>query len=233
MRIFAIRTFWILSFIPFSASAADMSVMDIASLFGISGAIIVGLSLLTLAVVLERFKHFSRKNIVPKQLLSQINDLWHGGEHQQIQQVCADNASTLANTLSYVNKHRHHGFELVSNGAGDVASLEFRKHLEKIYPLAVVATIAPLAGLLGTVVGMIEAFYIVAATGAIGDASILADGIYKALFTTAAGLFVALPAMGFHHYFKSKVTLYSLELEEQVSNFISDWFSHKEHLDAR
>ena len=103
--------------------------------------------------------------------------------------------------------------------------MELRKHMQRAYPLAVVATIAPLAGLLGTVIGMIEAFYVVAESGTIGDASLLADGIYKALLTTAAGLTVALPALGFHHYFKNRTVLYGIALEEEINQLTSDWFA--------
>lgn len=210
-----------------SSFAADFSVIDVVKLFGVTGAIIVCLSILTLAVALERFRHLRKKLLVPSTLTKQVDGLWRNTEHEKITVLCQQNSSALAKGLAYINRHRHHSFEQVSAGAGDIVSMELRKHIEKAFPLTVVATIAPLVGLLGTVIGMIEAFYVVAATGAIGDASILADGIYKALFTTAAGLFVALPAMGLHHYFKSKITFCSFAIEQQLNDFISDWFSEE------
>ncbi|WP_111979518.1 MotA/TolQ/ExbB proton channel family protein [Algibacillus agarilyticus] len=226
MQRYSLFIFTLLVSFSSQSFAVDFSTSELFKLFGVMGAVIVGLSILTLAVVFERFKNLRQALVVPKTLTEHVNLLWQAGEHEQISGLCKKDNSALANVLGYINQHRHHEFQLVSTGAGDIASIQLRKHIQKAYPLAVVATIAPLAGLLGTVIGMIESFYIVAATGAMGDASILADGIYKALFTTAVGLFVALPALGFHHYFKSKITFYSFAIEEQTNTFISEWFSH-------
>ena len=176
MRINVATLFFILSVFSTPTFAADFSTMEVIQLFGVTGAVIVGLSILTLAVVLERFKNLRKSFVVPDGLSRSISRLWEQGDHEKISTTCQQNNSALAKVLAYINRHRHHEFELVSTGAGDIASMELRKHIEKAYPLTVVATIAPLAGLLGTVIGMIEAFYVVAATGAIGDASILAGG---------------------------------------------------------
>ena len=75
--------------------------------------------------------------------------------------------------------------------------------------LGIIAGIAPLLGLFGTVVGIIQAFVQLAAGGAAADPDSfmrLADGIYKALITTAAGLFVGIPALVMYEYFRMKIT---------------------------
>jgi biopolymer transport protein ExbB len=109
--------------------------------------------------------------------------------------------------------------------AGDVASRDLRRHLQKAYPLAVVATVSPLLGLLGTVIGMIGAFDKVAAAGSLGDASVLGGDISKALITTGAGLTIAVPALVLYHYFKSRTNLYAIMLEEEVGELITEWYS--------
>jgi biopolymer transport protein ExbB len=68
-------------------------------------------------------------------------------------------------------------------------------------PLGIIANTAPLLGLLGTVIGIVEAFDVVARQGALGDPSALADGIAKALLTTVFGLIVAIPTLMAYHYF--------------------------------
>jgi biopolymer transport protein ExbB len=85
-----------------------------------------------------------------------------------------------------------------------------------------VATIAPIIGLLGTVIGMIEAFHVIATAGGLGDPALLAGGISKALVNTAAGLAVALPALGMHHFFKNRLVAVGLELEMQINRFFDD-----------
>lgn len=215
-----------------TAWSAELTLAKTLSLFGVTGVIILGLSVLAIGVVFERFAGLRKKFILPDGLIEQVEALWQTGQHDAIAALCKAQPSTLGKVLGFINRHRDQGLGVISTGAGDIASMDLRRHLQRAYPLAVVATIAPLAGLLGTVLGMIEAFYVVAATGSIGDPAILADGISKALLTTAAGLSVALPALGFHHYFKSRTVMYGLSLEEIVNELTAQWFSVKESRDA-
>ena len=85
---------------------------------------------------------------------------------------------------------------------------------------AVTATVAPIVGLLGTVIGMIEAFHVIAFAG-MGDPSLLAGGISKALVNTAAGLSVALPALLAYHYFKHRIAACGLRLERQIARVVA------------
>jgi len=107
--------------------------------------------------------------------------------------------------------------------AGDIASREIAQQLQRAYPLAVVATLEPLLGLLGTVLGMIESFDSIVQTGTVGDPSLLAAGISKALVTTAVGLIIAIPFLGLYHYFKSRTNYFASILEEEVTDLISEW----------
>ena len=108
--------------------------------------------------------------------------------------------------------------------AGDLAGRDMRRHLQRAYPIAVVATLSPLLGLLGTVVGMIESFEIVAIAGSLGDASLMAGSISKALVTTAGGLVIAIPALGLYHLFKSRTQGLTMQLEGEVHELLTAWF---------
>ena len=79
--------------------------------------------------------------------------------------------------------------------------------------------ISPLLGLLGTVVGIIEAFMAINSTG-MGDPALLASGISKALITTAGGLFVAIPAMIMHRYYQRHITTMAVEMEQQAIKLV-------------
>ena len=85
---------------------------------------------------------------------------------------------------------------LVSRLAGEVASMELRRHQQKAYALAIVATVAPIVGLLGTVLGMVDAFHVIAFSDGMGNPALLAGGISKALINTAAGLVGGLARAG-------------------------------------
>jgi biopolymer transport protein ExbB len=138
------------------------------------------------------------------------------------------NKSALARTLAIVARHPNLGLAEITVLASDVASRELRRHLARAYPLAVVATISPLLGLLGTVIGMIGAFDKVAIAGSLGDASMLGGDISKALITTGVGLSIAVPALALYHYFRSKTNMYGMLLEEEVSELITRWFAPEE-----
>jgi biopolymer transport protein ExbB len=191
---------------------------------GAAMVVVLALSVLALAVALERLAHLRRKYIVPDALAQQLEPLWDAGKFDEIEAVLAASDSTLARTVEYMVEHRHQSAAIISAGCGDLASIEMRQHQQKAQPLAVVATVAPIVGLLGTVIGMIESFHVIAYAGGMGDPALLAGGISKALINTAAGLSVALPALCLHHYFKSRVVLYGLALEKQVNRLISRWF---------
>ena len=99
-----------------------------------------------------------------------------------------------------------------------------RVHLQRAYPLAVIATVSPLLGLFGTVYGMIGAFESVALAGKMGDPSIMAGDISFALITTALGLIIAVPALIAYHYFRVRTNIYGLTLEEQTNHLLIRWF---------
>ena len=140
--------------------------------------------------------------------------------------ACDKYPSTLANSLRFIFEHVKAGREAVSQTAGDMAARDIRTHLARIYPLSVIASLAPLIGLLGTVVGMIEAFGLVALYGDEGGASILSDSISKALITTAAGLIIAAPAIALYFIIKNRImrmaSLVEVKVEEVITKLYLD-----------
>ena len=183
--------------------------------------VIAGLSVLMATVAIERFHRFRMRAIVPSGLVDEIVPLWQEGRFEDLQQALARHESVLAKAIRLLVANRARwSAETLGERAGELASRELRQQQQRAYPLAVVATVAPIVGLLGTVVGMIEAFHVIAFTGGMGDASLLAGGISKALVNTAAGLSVALPALALHHFFRHRLTVGGLALEEQLERVL-------------
>ncbi len=201
---------------------------DVAQMIADGGTgvvVTIGLSILALAVVFERMRNFRLKFIAPAALLAEIKPLWHAGEFAQIQLRLAKEDSTLARVILFMVSHRHQDFAVISSSVGDIASIEMRRHQQRAYALAIVATVAPIVGLLGTVIGMIEAFHVIASVdGGMGNPALLAGGISKALINTAAGLTVALPALAMHHFFKNRAVFFSLALEAHINQLMTEWF---------
>jgi biopolymer transport protein ExbB len=191
----------------------------------VQGGWTVGVQLIVsvagLAFVIERFINLRKPNVAPAGLFERVDALWSQGRVEQIDAVCEQHPSTLGRMIQGVVAHRHGPAADAATVAGDIGARELKLHLQKAYPIAVVATIEPLLGLFGTVWGMILAFDKVAMMGTMGNASALSNEIAIALVTTAVGLAIAIPMLALHHYFKSRTAIFGIALEEQVSELIS------------
>ena len=102
--------------------------------------------------------------------------------------------------------------------AGDHEATVLRRNLPL---LAAIGNMATMMGLLGTVLGMIQSFDLIATTGT-GDARVVAGGIFQALVTTAAGLMVGLLAIGFHSFLRRKVEVLEIDLGEKSFRLLED-----------
>ncbi len=181
-------------------------------------------SIVGVAVAIERALRLKRKGIVPLELADQADRLWRSGQYDALTKLAEQNPSTLGRVLSALVRHRKNTAADVSAIAGDIASRDLRRHLQRAYPLLIVATLSPLLGLLGTVIGMIGAFATIEALGELADPAAFGGDISKALITTGAGLAIAVPALAAYHFFKSRTTGLAVELEEVASEFIAEWF---------
>lgn len=191
------------------------------------GIIIVflgALSVLGLAFTLERIFNLRKGSFAPDDLIKRATELWFEDDMHGLQNICQQRKSTISRAIIFITKHTGEDFNFISEGAADICARDIKMHQQRAYMLSIVATLAPLLGLLGTVIGMIEAFAMVASVGSMGDASILADSISKALVTTAVGLVVAIPTLGLYHMFRQRTAKLALVLEEALNDLLIDWF---------
>ena len=186
------------------------------------------LSVMFITYTIERLVNLRLQKIAPVELAEQADALWKEGKLQEIQELCRKSDSVLARIIAQIVKRRPEGPERLHVIAGDVGAREMRLQVQKAYPLAVAATLAPLLGLLGTVSGMIDAFNTVALAGSLGNPALLADSISKAMVATGAGLIVAIPSLASYHYFKGRTLVCTAQLEEIVTDLLCDWFPHGE-----
>lgn len=172
-----------------------------------------------MGIICERFWSLRRKKILPLHLVPQI---WKEAQKNQINENTIRrlrNDSPLGVILATGLRNRHHGREVMK------ASIEERgrqvvHELERfLNSLGTIASITPLLGLLGTVLGMIKVFAAIVENG-VGNPAILAGGISEALITTAAGLTVAIPSLIFHRYFERLIDEYVLKMEEESLKLI-------------
>jgi biopolymer transport protein ExbB len=188
---------------------------------------ILALSVVTLTFTVERLLRLRRGQIMTPGFAAKARTLWNASDNAALIKASHEDKSVLGAAVEMLASHAHLPANEASSLVGDEVARLMRRHLQRAYPLAIASTLSPLLGLLGTVLGMIDSFEVVAIAGSLGDASLLAGGISKALITTAFGLIVAIPALGLYHHFRSKTHDLSLELEEVVNNLMGTWFYKK------
>lgn len=180
---------------------------------------IIGLSVVALAIILERLWVLRRARIMPGNLVGTIRQLHRQGQltPQRLTQLRED--SPLGRILVAGLVNRHHSREVMKE-AIEAAGRQVIAALERyLDTLGTIAAVEPLLGLLGTVLGMIQVFSEIV-SGGIGEGARLAGGISVALITTAAGLMVSIPTLMFHRYFVGKVNSLAVGMEEQAFKLV-------------
>lgn len=170
------------------------SLGNILDLGGPVVAILALVSVLTLALILYKLWQFHAAGVGRHRALSAAIDAWDDGARPQAARHLAESTSYLAPVIEQAIGQADSGNALVSQRLDAEAEARFARLESGFKVLDVVAQLAPLLGLFGTVLGMIEAFRTLQDAGSAVDPSLLAGGIWVALLTTAAGLVVAMPA---------------------------------------
>lgn len=184
-------------------------------------------SIAAMGIVIERFWSLRRNKIVPRALISQILRLERNQQlsGQTLKRLKLN--SPLGAILAAGLLNRHHGRKAMKTSIEETGKQVVHELQRFLNSLGTIASITPLLGLLGTVVGMIKVFSAIMLHG-VGNPSILAGGISEALLTTAAGLTVAIPSLIFHRYFERLVDEYVLNMEEEAVRLMDAMDSYSE-----
>jgi biopolymer transport protein ExbB len=195
-------------------------------------------SVLGLALVIERFVSLKTARIIPPKLLDEAIMVSRNGVPgpdvvTQLEQNSVLGAVLASGFRTFNSNPRASEDDLRASleGAGRQAAAKLQRYLGA---LATIASAAPLLGLLGTVIGMIEIFGAQGSVGAggvpgMGDPAQLARGISIALYNTAFGLIVAIPALIFWRYFRGRVDDYLLGLELAAERFARHLLNLRKH----
>jgi biopolymer transport protein ExbB len=176
-------------------------------------------SVIAVALIIERLIVLRGEKIVPRALLGQVVDAYRkqGVSAQLLEHLYQD--SPLGRVLA-AGMRNHKAPRPVMKEAIEDEGRSVTHELERfLTTLGTIATISPLMGLFGTVVGMIEIFGSQNPTGGSNPAA-LAHGISVALYNTAFGLVIAIPAMIFFRYFLGKVEGFVVDMEQQASRLV-------------
>ncbi len=188
-------------------------------------------SVLALAITVERFWTLRPGKIAPPDLLTQV---WGWMKNKQLDASkirSLKDSSPLGNVLAAGLINSRHGRQIMKESIEEVASHEIHEMERYLNALGTVAAVAPLMGLLGTVIGMIKVFAEIMAQGT-GQANLLAGGISEALITTAAGLVVAIPALICHRILQRRVDEIVVYMEQEALKLVDVLHGEREVADS-
>lgn len=192
--------------------------------------LLILLSVYSISVILERFFRMRSAISLSRKLLAYCYHPLRSENYQKVEDACRKESvknTPAARLLTKLVNARNRPLEEQERIAEDVVDWETTQLQRRLTVLGTLGSITPFIGLFGTVIGVMRAFKDLAAnTAAAGGASVVAAGIAEALINTAAGLFVAIPAVIAYNYFLSKTSYFSKELESAAKDFI--YRSHNE-----
>lgn len=182
---------------------------------GVSGvAIIVLLLLLSVYsayLIVDHVLTIRRSDLMPEGLADIVRQSLITGDVRGAQQTCQERPSFLSFVLMHGIAELEFGWNAVEKSLEDALAEQSARLFRKIEYLSVIGNVAPMIGLLGTVIGMIIAFQNVASTQGTASAPQLAEGIYQALVTTVGGLIVAIPSIGAFAVFRNRIDQFVAE----------------------
>ncbi len=184
-------------------------------------------SVVALAIIAERLWALRVNKISPRNL---IQDVWSRVKNSQMDGRKVKElreSSPLGRILATGLINAKHGREIMKEAIIDTATHEIHEMSRFLNLLGSVAALAPLLGLLGTVLGMIRVFNAIVLEGS-GNAAILAGGISEALYTTAAGLVVAIPALFFHRFFSRRIDEIAVLMEQDAVKLVDSIHGDRE-----
>ncbi len=176
-------------------------------------------SILAVAIIVERIINLRSSKVLPEEEVEHLGALIDGGLLEQAEEYCERRPGPLTNIVAAALEARTESPEGIRQMVEDQGRQEVPRLQKHLGVLGTVASVSPLLGLLGTVLGMIEVFRVVSTQG-IGQAQSLAGGISQAMITTASGLTIAIPALVAYNVFSDKANALILEMERLALKFI-------------
>ena len=207
---------------PAASEGRAISLWSTIAAGGVIGYLIILMSMVAVAFVIEHLFSIRRDRLVPASIEEQLQKHLKAKRYEDAQKLCASHESFLAKVVGAgLNQiGAMFGFFDMQNAMQEVSEREISKLYRKLEYLSFIAATTPMLGLLGTVTGMIRSFNQIALTEGTVKPSMLAGGISEALVTTCLGLVVAIPTMFFVAFFRSRIDGFVAEAEAVVERLM-------------
>jgi biopolymer transport protein ExbB len=199
-------------------AASHVSLWVLLKAGGVTMIVLGLLSVVALTMIFYNFLTIKLELIAPPEFTDNLIMRLESGDLQGARIICDKKKNMISSiTMAGINRASR-GKTVIREAVGKAMNKEISKHWRAVAFLGDIASVAPLLGLLGTVIGMIQAFNVISTAGADLKPIMLVGGISKALITTAAGLVIAIPALGFYSYFRGIIQ----EIFDVVDDYCTD-----------
>ena len=175
-------------------------------------------SIFGVAIILERFWSLRKSQIIPEGLIIEIKSMIKQNNLDNNKVNIIKNSSPLGDLLAVAIIKRKDNVEVIKSALDERAGIIVHNLERYLGVLVTIATVAPLLGLFGTIIGMVELFSSFTSSG--HDVAVFARGISIALYNTAGGIVVAVPAMIAYRFFRSKIDNYLNEMEHYAIQIV-------------
>ena len=182
---------------------------------------IVGTSMVLVTYCIQLFMTLRAENLAPKALMESLKSTIDAGNYQEAWETCKANKAYVAKVLQGALERLGRGQDAVQGGLIEYGLRLAQPIKTKISYISVIGVIAPMIGLLGTVIGMMGAFAVLGQSG-VADPRGLALRIGEVLMATASGLFIAIPAFIFYYYFRNLSTIVIGLSDDKLQNLMVD-----------
>ncbi len=194
-----------------------MNTAEIIGIIPIHGRLIFYLiilfSTISFAIIIERFAYFKKARLNPEKTMSKIDPLLRKGKILEAVSVCDKNSLALTRIIKAGILKHDRDPDRIKEAMENQTRLEMMPLEKYLSFLASIAYITPLLGFAGTVLGMTDSFMEIKLAGEFLGSGDLAGGIGAALFTTAAGIVVAIPAILAYNYFKARISAIKINMQ--------------------
>jgi biopolymer transport protein ExbB len=177
------------------------------------------LSMVALAIIIERLWMLRSKNFLQPAIVQTLSGLLASNKYRGAVDYCRRHPGPFTGLVTALVENRQAPYDELKQILEDTGRLQLMGLQRGLAALATIVAGAPLLGLLGTVIGMIKIFAVVATAGS-GITEQLSAGISQALITTATGLVIALPALFTHAYLESRAVGILADIEAQILDFL-------------
>lgn len=183
--------------------------------------LLMALSAVAVGVFMERFLHYHRAQINSTEFINGVKNVVRRENIVEAISICEATPGPVARLVKTAILNREKGRDGVRESLEESGLVEVPRLEEKLNLLATIAQIAPLMGLLGTVLGFMRAFKALETHGPFANASVLSLGIWEALVCTAAGLALAIPCYAGYNYLVSRVNSIVLDMEKAATEILN------------